>query len=327
MSTYHTPVLLREVLDALAPAPGMVVVDATLGGGGHSQAIAARIAPDGILVGIDQDDDALAEAGRTLQNVGSAEVRLRKANFAEIGAVLQAEQLPHVHGVLMDLGVSSHQLDTARRGFAFRYNGPLDMRMNASVENGGETAAQMLNRLPEIEIARILFEFGEESRSRRIASEIVRKRSYKPLETTEDLVDAVRSAMPSGTRAGDIHPATKTFQAVRIAVNRELSVLETALRAAADALAPGGRLVVISYHSGEDRIVKNVLNELSGKQINSDWGLQAEAARPLLSLVTKKPVAPDAEEVRANPRARSAKLRVAERLLVEGRAEDEGGAA
>ena len=173
----------------------------------------------------------------------------------------------------MDLGVSSHQLDTAKRGFAFRYNGPLDMRMRAD-ESGGETAAQLLNRLSENEIANLLFEYGEESRSRRIASEIVRKRNEKPLETTEDLVDAVRAAMPTGTRASDIHPATKTFQAVRIAVNRELAVLETALRAAASALAPGGRLAVIAYHSGEDRIVKNILNELSGKVVGTDYGPQ-----------------------------------------------------
>ena len=312
MSAYHTPVLLAEVLESLQLAPGKVIVDATLGGGGHAQAIAARIAPDGVLVGLDQDDDALSEAGQTLNNVANVEVRLRKANFAEIGDVLKAEQLPDVDGVLMDLGVSSHQLDTAGRGFAFRYKGPLDMRMNAG-QSGGETAAQLLNRLPEAEIARILFEYGEESRSRRIASEIVRRRSEKPLQTTEDLVDAVRGAMPTGTRSGDIHPATKTFQAVRIAVNRELDVLETALRAAVNALAPGGRLVVIAYHSGEDRIVKNVMNELAGKQVQTDWGPPTPADAPLLSLLTKKPIVPGDEETRTNPRSRSAKLRVAEK--------------
>ena len=311
MSAYHIPALLNEVLAALEPAPGHVIVDATLGGGGHAQAILRLIVPDGILIGLDQDDEALSEAGERLHNYANAHVRLRKANFAEIGAVLQAEDLPAPNGILMDLGVSSHQLDTPKRGFAFRYNGPLDMRMNAN-ESGGETAASLLNRLSENEIANLLFEYGEESRSRRIASEIVRKRSEKPLATTEDLVDAVRSAMPTGTRASDIHPATKTFQAVRIAVNRELVVLETALRAAAEALTPGGRLVVIAYHSGEDRIVKNVLNELSGKVVGTDFGPQT-APPKLLNLINKKPITPTGEEVRANPRSRSAKLRVAER--------------
>ena len=311
MSAYHIPALLAEVLEALEPAPGHIIVDATLGGGGHAEAILQRILPDGILIGLDQDDEALSESGQRLHNYTNAHVRLRKANFAEIGAVLQTEQLPKVNGVLMDLGVSSHQLDTAKRGFAFRYNGPLDMRMRAD-ESGGETAAQLLNRSSENEIANLLFEYGEESRSRRIASEIVRKRSEKPLETTEDLVDAVRAAMPTGTRASDIHPATKTFQAVRIAVNRELAVLETALRAAADALAPGGRLAVIAYHSGEDRIVKNILNELSGKVVGTDYGPQT-APPKRLDLINKKPITPSETEVRANPRSRSAKLRVAEK--------------
>jgi 16S rRNA (cytosine1402-N4)-methyltransferase len=240
------------------------------------------------------------------------DVRLRPANFAEIAAVLDAENLTSVDGVLMDLGVSSHQLDTAARGFAFRYVGPLDMRMDTS---RGETAADLLNRLPESEIARILFEYGEETRSRRIAAEIVRRRAYKPLATTEDLVDAVRGAMPFRTRPGEIHPATKTFQAVRIAVNGELDVLETALRGAAARLAPGGRLVVIAYHSLEDRIVKTVFADLSGKRVNSDLPtLPGSDPEPILRIVTRKPETPGADEIRDNPRARSAKMRVGERI-------------
>lgn len=312
MSVYHTPAMLAEALTGLNLAPGRRIVDATLGGGGHAQAIAGEIAPGGLLVGLDQDPDALRE-GETLRErmPEGVELRVRHANFAAIEDALDAEGLAHVDGILMDLGVSSHQLDTASRGFAFRYNGPLDMRMDTTE---GESAADLLNRLPEAEIARILFEFGEEPRSRRIAAEIARRRATAPLKTTEDLVDAVRGAMPFRTRPGEIHPATKTFQAVRIAVNRELDVLSAALRGAARRLAPGGRLVVIAYHSLEDRIVKNVFAELSGKQIGTDFPtLPIPPAELLLSIVTKKPLVPSAEEIRDNPRSRSAKMRIAER--------------
>ncbi|HVK06120.1 MAG TPA: 16S rRNA (cytosine(1402)-N(4))-methyltransferase RsmH, partial [Armatimonadaceae bacterium] len=286
-------------------------VDATLGGGGHAQVLAAAVAPGGVLVGIDQDPEALEAAGAALAGIPEVTVRLRRANFAQIRAVLDAEGLSDVDGVLMDLGVSSHQLDTARRGFAFRYSGPLDMRMDP--EGATETAAQLLNRLPEAEIARILYEYGEETRSRRIAAEIVARRRVKPLETTEDLVDAIRGAMPFRTRPGEIHPATKTFQALRIAVNRELEVLATALRDAAAALAPGGRLVVISYHSLEDRIVKNTFAELSGKRVESDLPDPTPPPAPILTVITKKPLGPTPDEVRSNPRARSARMRIAER--------------
>lgn len=311
MSTYHTPVMLEEVLDALNLEPGRRVVDCTLGGGGHSRAIAERIAPGGFLLGLDQDQEALAEAASALADApDSVTARLRQTNFAGLREAIAAEGLERVDGVLFDLGVSSHQLDTAERGFAIRYVGPLNMRMDS--DGNGETAADLLNRLPEAEIARILFEYGEEPRSRRIAAEIVRRRATKPLETTEDLVDAIRATMPMRTRPGEIHPATKTFQAIRIAVNRELEVLETALRDAADVLAPGGRMVVLSYHSLEDRIAKNVLAELSGKREGSDLPDPTPPPPPLLRLVTKKPVGPSDEEIRRNPRARSAKLRVAE---------------
>lgn len=313
MSAYHTPVMLREALEGLSLAPGRRVVDATLGGGGHSQAIARAISPGGLLIGLDQDSEALAEAGRVFSEnpVGDVDVRLRRSNFEQIADVLDAERIDRIDGALFDLGVSSRQLDAAERGFAFRYNGPLDMRM---ATDRGETAADLLNRLPEAEIARILYEYGEEPRSRRIAAEIVRRRIHEPLRTTEDLVDAVRAAMPFRTRPGEIHPATKTFQGVRIAVNGELTVLETALRTAAERLAVGGRLVVIAYHSLEDRIVKTLFAELSGKRIESDLPPPVAPPDPILKLITKKPLAPEADEVRQNPRARSARLRIAERI-------------
>lgn len=313
MSAYHTPVMLAECLDALNLAPGRCVVDGTLGGGGHSRAIAERIAPGGVLIALDQDGEAIAEATRTLADVPEAvDVRLRQTNFAEIAAAVATEGIGGVDGVLLDLGVSSHQLDTAGRGFAFRYVGALDMRMDQS-DAETRTAADLVNTLPEAELARIFFEYGEESRSRPIAAEIVRRRRTKPLVSTEDLVDAVRATMPMRTRAGEIHPATKVFQALRIAVNRELEVLETVLRGAATILAPGGRLVVMSYHSLEDRIVKNTFAELSGKRVESDLPDPVPRAEPILTVLTKKPVAPTDEETRKNPRARSAKLRIAER--------------
>ncbi len=311
-TTYHTPVLLQESLDYLAPAPGRRMVDATLGGGGHARAIAERLAPGGVLLGLDQDADALTAAGKRLADLSdSVTVKLVQANFARLEDVLAAQGLPKVDGVILDLGVSSHQLDTPSRGFAFRYNGPLDMRMDPA--GGGETAADLVNRLPEAELARLLFTYGEEARARRIAAEIVARRAQKPLTTTEDLVDAVRGAMPFRTRPGEIHPATKTFQALRIAVNRELDVLTLVLEQAARALAPGGRLVVIAYHSLEDRIVKTVLNALSGKRENTDLPDPGPVPVPILSLLTRKPIGSGEDEVRANPRARSAKLRAAER--------------
>jgi 16S rRNA (cytosine1402-N4)-methyltransferase len=287
-------------------------VDATLGGGGHARAIAERLAPGGVLLGLDQDPDALAEAGWALAEAAPEGVTIRtaRANFADLAGASGREGLTSVDGVLMDLGVSSHQLDTPGRGFAFRYAGPLDMRMDP---DEGETAADLLARLPETEIARILFEFGEEPRARRIAAEIVRRRAVRPLRTTEDLVDAVRGAMPFRTRPGEIHPATRTFQALRIAVNRELDVLREALTQAAAALAPGGRLVVIAYHSLEDRIVKNEMARLSGKRVENDLPFAEPAPEPVLTVLTRKPVVPGPDEVRANPRARSAKLRAAER--------------
>ena len=313
MSAYHTPVMLAESLEGLLLAPGRRVVDATLGGAGHSVDIAKKISPGGVLVALDQDGQAIAEAERRFaeESLADVDVRLRCANFAEIGDVLDREGIDRIDGALFDLGVSSHQLNVPERGFAFRYNGPLDMRMNP---DEGESAADLLNRLPEAEIARILFVYGEEKRSRQIAAEIVRRRRQSPLRTTEDLVDAIRGAMPFRTRPGEIHPATRTFQAVRIAVNEELTVLETALRGAAERLSAGGRLVVIAYHSLEDRIVKNIFGELSGKRVESDLPSPTPLPEPILTVVTKKPLIPGEGEVRENPRARSAKLRIAERL-------------
>lgn len=298
MSTYHTPVLLTEILELLQPGPGKLFLDGTAGGGGHTRAFAERGAR---VIAVDQDPEALAECARSCAGLP---VTLWRGNFAQLS---EATTEP-LDGILLDLGVSSHQLDTPERGFAIRYNGPLDMRMDTDSEQ--ETAAELLNRLPESEIARILFEYGEESRSRRIAAEIVKAR---PLSTTEELVDCVRRAMPFRTRPGEIHPATKVFQGIRIAVNEELRVLEQALPAAVECLKPGGRLAVISYHSLEDRLVKTTFNQLAGKRENTDLPLPGPEPPIVVQVLTKKPLTPGDEELRQNPRSRSAKLRVAEK--------------
>ncbi|MFM7188426.1 MAG: 16S rRNA (cytosine(1402)-N(4))-methyltransferase RsmH [Armatimonadota bacterium] len=309
MSTYHVPVMLEECIDGLSIKPGGTYVDATTGGGGHSAAILDQLAGTGKLICLDQDRDALASAKLRL---GSQQnVCFVQSNFGRIAEVIAEYSPAGVDGVLFDLGVSSYQLDTPGRGFAIRYNGPLDMRMDQ--ESDAETAADLVNRLPESEIADIFFTYGEESRGRRIAKAIV---DARPLLTTEDLVDAVRRAMPTGTRPGQVHPATKVFQALRIAVNSELDVLPSAIIGAINALAIGGRIVVMSYHSLEDRIVKRILSEGAGKAIASD-GWTVTDRQKVLNLVTRKGVGPSETELRLNPRSRSAKLRVAERMSTD----------
>lgn len=286
----HTPVLLSETLRWLDPGPGGVYVDATVGSGGHAEAILERIGPSGLLIGLDRDPEAIAFAQDRLARFGEA-VRLVRANFATLRATLQGLGVARVDGVLMDLGVSSLQLARPERGFSFSLTGPLDMRMDPAIPT---TAADLVNRLPEHALAEILARYGEEPFARRIAREIVRSR---PLRTTEELREAVARAVPRRAWPRRIDVATRTFQALRIAVNQELEALEQALPQAVDVLVPGGRLVVIAFHSLEDRIVKQFLR-------------RTERVR----ILTPKPVRPSPEEVRQNPRARSARLRAAEKL-------------
>lgn len=306
MSTYHVPVMLAECIDGLSIKSGGTYIDATTGGGGHSAAILEKLAGTGRLICLDQDLDALTAAKLRLSSHHN--VDFVQSNFGEIAQVISKQAPDGVDGILFDLGVSSFQLDTPGRGFAIRFKGPLDMRMDQT--SHAETAADLVNRLPEAELADILFTYGEESRSRRIAKAIVDSR---PLVTTDDLVDAVRRAMPTGTRPGQVHPATKVFQALRIAVNNELGVLPTAITGALNGLAIGGRIVVMSYHSLEDRIVKRILAEGAGKAIAADGWTVTEMPK-VLNLVTRKGVGPSDAELRLNPRSRSAKLRVAERV-------------
>lgn len=309
MSTYHVPVMLSECMDGLKIKHHGTYIDATTGGGGHSEAILDQLAGTGRLICLDQDTDALESAKKRLNSPQN--VSFVQCNFGEIGTVISDYAPEGVDGVLFDLGVSSFQLDTPGRGFAIRFNGPLDMRMNQN--STSETAADLVNRLPEAELADILFTYGEEARSRRIAKAIVDARVVRPLETTEDLVDAIRRAMPTGTRPGQVHPATKVFQALRIAVNNELGVLPLAVIAAINGLTIGGRIVVMSYHSLEDKIVKRIFNEGSGKAIASDGWTVTDMPK-VLNLITRKGVGPSDSELRLNPRSRSAKLRVAERI-------------
>jgi len=305
-TTAHVPVLLEEVLTYLAPRPGAVIVDATVGEGGHAEAILQRIAPAGRLIGLDRDADAVLRAEERLRRYGQ-NVTLRQANFAALRSVLSEVGVGLVDGVLFDLGVSTRQLLEPERGFSFEREGPLDMRMDPSQ---AVTAAELVNTLSERELAALIYRYGEERASRRIARQIVARR---PLRTTRDLARAVEAAIGSGR--GRLHPATRTFQALRIATNAETDALASGLPQAIESLRPGGRLCVISFHSLEDRVVKQALSAgARGCTCPPDVPVCTCGRQRTLRVITKKPVTPTLEEVRRNPRARSAKLRAAERL-------------
>lgn len=315
-SARHVPVLPAETLAYLAPRLGATMVDATVGLGGHAAAILERLGPAGLLIGIDRDPQALALAHARLERLAAERGwtahrpwALRHARFAGLPDLLRLLGVAAADGLLLDLGVSSLQLDEGARGFSFRHEAPLDMRMDPG---GALTAAELVNQSSEEELGRILWEFGEERQSRKIARRIVRQR---PLTTTRELAELIAAAYPPGDRHGRIHPATRSFQALRIAVNEELAELRAVLERLPELLTPGGRVVVLAYHSLEDRLVKNAFEFLSGR-CRCDPALPACAcgARPLFRLLTRKPVTAGAAEMAANPRARSAKLRAAERL-------------
>jgi 16S rRNA (cytosine1402-N4)-methyltransferase len=301
----HLPVLFEEALAWLAPKPGGLYCDATLGTGGHAAAVLERSAPDGRLVGLDRDPAAIATAGAALQRFGDR-VTLVHARFSEARDVLERLGMIPVDGFLVDLGVSSPQLDRAERGFSFRQDGPLDMRMDPT---RGETAAELLRRVDEAELTQIIRDQGEERHAARVARAIIDARREGPLETTGKLAAIVARALPRHEHGKN--PATRTFQALRISVNDELGELERFLAVAADCLRPGGRLVVIAFHSLEDRIVKWRLRELAGR---GPGGRNVGGGPPQLRLLTKHVVVPGDEERARNPRARSARLRAVERL-------------
>lgn len=307
----HVSVLYEEVLTVLAPRPGGVYVDGTLGGGGHARGVLEASGPDGVLFGLDRDDDALAAARTVLARFGER-ARLFKANFAELANVLGGVGIQAVDGIVLDLGVSSHQLDTGERGFSFQQDAPLDMRMDTSV---GQTAADLVNGLSGEELERIIRSYGEERWARRIAQFIVRARAVAPITTTAHLVDLVKGAIPRAKWEDRLHPATRTFQALRIAVNDELGSLEKGLVAGIAALKPGGRIAVISFHSLEDRIVKRVFAEgATGCTCPKNLPRCVCGKKPVLRKVTGKPIVAGPEERSVNPRSRSAKLRAAEKL-------------
>lgn len=289
----HVPVLPREVLDWLRPCSGGSYADGTLGLGGHAELILRQSGPDGRLFGFEWDAQAAALAQERLAEFGGR-FQLIPSSYAEMAERCQALAVGPLNGILLDLGVSSLQFDNPERGFSFQSDAPLDMRMNRSLPG---TAADMLNRLNQDELADIFFHYGEERQARRIARFIAEAQLVQPVTTTRQLADIVRQAVPVKYQPKKIHPATLVFQALRIAVNRELDNLAQVLTDAPQLLAPGGRLCVITFHSLEDRMVK-----------------QAFAANPVLKVLTKKPVLPGPEETAANPRSRSAKLRVAEKI-------------
>lgn len=301
----HVPVLDKEVLSWLYPRPGGCYIDATVGAGGHASGILAASAPDGRLLGLDADPEAIAFADEFLQPFGERVV-LKAANARHLGAVAPPLGFSQVDGVLLDLGLSSRQLADAERGFSFSQDGPLDMRMNCSQ---GQMAADLVNHLAETELADLLWRYGEERNSRRIARAIVASR---PLATTGQLADLVARTVG---RREKIHPATRTFQALRIAVNDELEALSQALPQACDLLRPGGRLAVIAFHSLEDRLVKRFYQRESRDCLcPPQVPVCVCEHQATLRVLTPKPVRPMADEIARNPRSRSARLRVAERL-------------
>jgi 16S rRNA (cytosine1402-N4)-methyltransferase len=313
MKEEHLPVLVEEVITMLAPAPGSLQIDATVGGGGHTVRILEATDPDGRLLGLDADGAAIARvAGRLRPRFGDRLV-LRQANFRELRTVAPEAGFGAVDGMLFDLGLSSFQLGDAERGFGFRTGGPLDMRFDPT---RGVPAAELLATLDRMELSALFKRYGEEPQANRIANAIVAARATAAISTAEELAALVERVAPANPRLRRrIHPATRVFQALRIAVNAELDALQDALAASVDLLRPGGRLVVLSYHSLEDRIVKRFFaSERRGCVCPPEIPVCVCGRNPRLRLVTRPSLTPTAEEIAANPRARSARLRAAERL-------------
>lgn len=307
---HHLSVLLQECLEGLNIRPEGIYVDGTLGGAGHSSRIAQRLTT-GRLIGIDRDPVALAAAGERLKP-WKDRVTLVHSNFCEIKQVLSDLQIPGVDGILLDLGVSSPQLDDGQRGFSYMADAPLDMRMNGE---DALTAREVVNTWPQEELKRILYTYGEERYAPQIASAICRRREEAPIETTLELVDIIRSAMPAAALREKQHPAKRSFQAIRIAVNDELGSVEKVMADAIPLLNPGGRLAVITFHSLEDRIVKNAMAEAAkGCTCPPNFPVCVCGKKPQVKLISRKPIVSGAAELAENPRARSAKLRVCEKL-------------
>lgn len=307
----HRSVLLDECIEALSIRPDGIYVDGTAGGGGHSYEIASHLTDGGRLIAIDQDENAIAAAGQRLAPFADR-VSIVRSNFRAIADVCTSLEVDAIDGVLLDLGVSSHQLDTPERGFSYNADAPLDMRMDTG---NLLTAYRVVNEYSESELRRIFFEYGEEKFSSRIAANIVAARQGSPVETTGELVDIIKRSMPAAAREGGHHPAKRTFQAIRIEVNSELSVIEPAIRSAVDLLRPGGRMAIITFHSLEDRIVKQTFASLAqGCTCPRDLPVCVCGKKPRVRVETRKPILPSNAELEQNPRSRSAKLRVITKL-------------
>ncbi len=309
MEFKHVSVLLKESVDMLLVKKGGLYIDMTLGGGGHSEEILKR---GGKVIGIDQDKNAIEAASKRLKPFGE-NFRAVQTNFSEIKSVAQSLDITEVDGIIADLGVSSHQLDEEERGFSYMHSAPLDMRMNPDADF---SAKDVVNTYSASELERIITSFGEERWAKRIAEFIVKERNNKEIETTGELVSIIKAAVPKGARIDGPHPAKRTFQAIRIEVNRELDILGQAVTDAVSLLKTEGRIAVITFHSLEDRIVKNTFSHLAdGCTCPKDFPVCVCGNKPEIKIITKKPVISSKEELEENPRSRSAKLRVAEKIL------------
>ena len=309
----HTPVLLSECIEGLAIRPDLTYVDCTTGGGGHSFEIAKRLGDNGRLICLDRDADALRAAKERLSPFLD-KITFVHVNFSEISSVIDEYGVTNLGGVLMDLGCSAFQQTEASRGFSYMKDAPLDMRMNREDEL---TARDVVNGYPPEKLFKIIDLYGEERFASAIVTAIVKRREIEPIETTAELAKIVSSAIPKKIRLTGHHPAKKTFQAIRIEVNRELDAISPAIRGASDKLIPGGKLVIISFQSGEDRIVKNVFSELANPCIcPRDFPVCVCGRKPILEIDTRKPILPSETELSENPRSRSAKLRIATKLPI-----------
>ena len=307
----HRSVLLDECMDALAIKESGIYVDGTAGGGGHSFEIAKRLGENGRLVAIDQDEAAIAAASDRLSVYGD-KITVVRSNFHEVASVCDGLGIEEIDGLLLDLGVSSYQLDTPERGFSYMADAPLDMRMD---KRASLTAYDVVNGYSEERLKKILYEYGEERFSASIVSAIIRERQKKPIETTLELSEIIKYAIPPKAREGGHHPAKRSFQAIRIEVNGELDVIEPAIKDAARKLRQGGRIAIITFHSLEDRIVKQAFASLAtGCTCPKEFPVCVCNNKPTLKVITKKPILPSSRELEENPRSRSAKLRVAEKL-------------
>lgn len=310
MEFSHYSVMKSECIDALSINPDGIYVDCTLGGAGHSEQIAKRL-EGGVLIGIDRDIEAINAAKKRLMPYGDR-VRLVNDNFSNIKTIVQNEGLSSVDGILFDLGVSSYQLDNAERGFTYRFDAPLDMRMSQS---DTLTARDVVNNYPQKELADIIFKYGEEKYGAKIAAAIVRARKLTPINTTYELNEIIKSVFPPSERYGEKHPSKRTYQAIRIEVNGELKILENAVRDAVSVLKPHGRLAIITFHSLEDRIVKTVLRDLAtGCTCNKNLPVCVCGRQEIIKLINKKPLTANESELLENNRSKPAKLRIAEKI-------------